>query len=127
MSSTKLSPTTIAKDIENYVFSSNTQPGLRAKAILKQIGKEEDSKERDRRRKIVSTNFFSESDPSANVVLDLVKKISSNLSYDEAISFLIDLEKIKESTNDCLQKTLSTKKNQLLKEIEMIDKRLIKK
>lgn len=122
-----LTPTSIAKDIEDYVFGKKQQKGFRAKAILKQIGSGESKDEQLNRQQLVSNAFFNECDQTASDIEKVLLNVTSKIDPSEGVDFLNRLDKIKESTEKGLEKGWVSKKEQLQKEIDLINERLNKK
>lgn len=117
---TKISPTSIASAINDYVYSSKKQQGQKVNLILNQLVKNDDESEKKRKLKILFKSALKAYDPDADMVFDLLNDMAKDLSYEDSKRYLI---KVNSVTNEIKQRMFEKsllKEKQLKKELEMV-------
>lgn len=116
----KISPTSIASAINDYVYGSKQQPGQKIHAIINQLVKNDDEAEKKRKLKILFKTALKAYDPDADMVFDLLKSISKDLSYEDSKIYLIKVSSLTDDVKDRMLEKSLLKEKQLKKELEKV-------
>ncbi len=118
----KISPTSIASAINDYVYGNKKQPGQKIHAIINQLVKNDDEAEKKRKLKILFKTALKAYDPDADMVFDLLKSMSKDLSYEDSKIYLLKVNSVTDEVKGRMLEKSLLKEKQLKKELENIKK-----